>query len=638
MSIETEIWEKVKSYGGLYSRYEVSSEGQIRNSENGHILTPQLHDGYYHVRLTSPFGSRTCRLHKLVAETFLGPRPEKHDVNHKDGNKLNNRVDNLEYCTRSENVAHAYKNGLNKLTSSVKIVETGETYNSINECARAIDGSSKNIALCLNPKYQRNTHKGYHFEIVEQTELSTAPRLIRVIETGEIYNSVRECAREIGGNHYNILQAIEHDRPYKDLHFEFLDKPKKGEIKRKTDFLYDYQLDAVYRMRTGCILNGGVGSGKSRTSLFYYFKECGGWIDSETGYVRMTNPKDLVIITTAQKRNLKEWEEEFGPFLITTNPEVAYYDHKVIVDSWNNLGKYADIKDAFFIFDEDRVTGKGVWVKHFLKIAKNNDWIILSATPGDSWPEYEAVFVANGFFKTRTEFRNEHLIYTNYAGFPQLKGYRNETRLIRLRDRILVDMDFNRKTNAHHIDIPCKYDTTMYKEAVRTRWDPFKNEPVQQASSMCYVLRRIVNSDESRQAAVLELLENHPKSIIFYNHDHELEILKSIAYPEGTEVAEYNGHIHQPVPDGDKWVYLVNYSAGNAGWNCIKTNCIIFYSQNYSYKIMQQSAGRIDRLNTKFVDLYYYHLKSKSGIDLAISKALKEKKKFNERKFTGWDK
>lgn len=403
-------------------------------------------------------------------------------------------------------------------------------------------------------------------------------------------------------------------------------------------FLYDYQMDAVKNMRNGCILNGGVGSGKSRTSLFYYFKECGGWID-ENGYFPMSKPKNLVIITTAQKRNLMEWEHELTPFLLHPDPKThnTCMGNTILIDSWNNIKKYDSIVDAFFIFDEDRVTGSGAWVKSFLKIAQNNKWIILSASPGDNWQDYEAVFVANGFFANRTEFRREHLIVNTYGGFPQVTGYRAETRLIRLRERILIDMDFERSTIPHHETIFCNYDVAKYKDAMRRRWDPFKDEPIQQASGLCYVLRRIVNTDESRQAAVLQLLEDHPRAIIFYNHDHELDILKNIAYPEGTVIAEYNGHRHDALPESKRWVYLVNYTAGNAGWNCIKTNCIIFYSQNYSYKVMLQSAGRIDRLNTPYKDLYYYHLTSRSGIDLAISKALTAKKKFNERRFAKWD-
>ena len=404
-----------------------------------------------------------------------------------------------------------------------------------------------------------------------------------------------------------------------------------------TSFLRDYQLDAVKRMRTGCILNGGVGSGKSRTSIFYYFKENGGWLDRDK-VIPMKNPKDLIIITTAQKRNLNEWDEELVPFLLYPDKETrkTHYGNKVFIDSWNNIKKYDDIRDAFFIFDEDRVTGSGAWVKSFLKIAKYNDWIILSASPGDMWSDYEAVFIANGFFRNKTEFRNEHFVYSRFAKFPQVIAYRNETRLIRLRDRILVDMDFDRKTVPHHENIDCTYDKMKYRDVMRNRWDPYKNEPIQQAAGLCYVLRRIVNEDDSRQVALLELIEKHPKAIIFYNFDYELAILKKLAYPDGTKIAEYTGHVHQPLPTGDKWVYLVNYTAGNAGWNCIKTDTIIFYSQNYSYKVMLQSAGRIDRLNTPYTDLYYYHLKSRSGIDLAISKALAQKKKFNENRWCKW--
>ena len=399
-------------------------------------------------------------------------------------------------------------------------------------------------------------------------------------------------------------------------------------------FLYPYQMDAVQRMSDGCILCGGVGSGKSRTGLYYYFKEQGGRID-ENGYVDMKNPKDLYIITTAMKRDKCEWTGELSPFLLSPNPEVNYYKNKVLIDSWNNIKKYADVKDAFFIFDEQRVVGSGVWVKSFLKIAKSNNWILLSATPGDTWSDYIPVFLANGFYRNKTEFIREHVIYSRYSKFPKIDRYVNTGRLLRMRNMILVDMDFKRETVSHHEDVYCKYDICKYKDATRTRWDPYKNEPMQQASNLCYVLRRVVNEDESRQIALLETMENHPRAIIFYNFDYELEILKNLGYPKGTAIAEYNGHKHEPVPTTDKWVYLVQYTAGCEGWNCITTDTIIFYSQNYSYKVMQQAAGRIDRLNTPFSDLYYYHLKTRSGIDLAISKALANKKKFNETKWVG---
>lgn len=400
-------------------------------------------------------------------------------------------------------------------------------------------------------------------------------------------------------------------------------------------FLYDYQMDAVNKMRNGCILNGGVGSGKSRTGLYYYFKEQGGSIDPD--YIYMKKPKDLYIITTAMKRDSLEWEGELANFLISTNPEKnKTYGNKVIIDSWNNIKKYSDIQGAFFIFDEDRVTGSGVWVKAFLKIAKSNDWIILSATPGDTWQDYIPVFIANGFYKNKTEFTREHIIYSRFTKYPKIDRYINTGRLIRLRNRILIDMDFTRHTIPHHEDMYCKYDISKYKNVTRTRWDPYKNEPIQQASGLCYVLRRIVNEDESRQTALLELFEKHPKMIVFYNFDYELDILKGLYYGENVEIAEWNGHKHQPVPSGEKFIYLVQYNAGAEGWNCIRTDTIVFYSQNYSYKVMQQASGRIDRLNTPYRDLYYYHLKSRSGIDLAISRALSQKKKFNENKFIKW--
>lgn len=403
-------------------------------------------------------------------------------------------------------------------------------------------------------------------------------------------------------------------------------------VKKKQPFLYDFQMEAVQKAFKGCILNGQVGTGKSRTGLFVYHKENGGWID-ENGFVPMKNPKDLYIITTAMKRDKHEWDGELAWYRLSTNPKTNYYPNKVIVDSWNNIEKYVDVKNAAFIFDEDRVTGSGKWVKCFLKIAKSNWWIILSATAGDVWLDYWAVFVANGFYKNKTEFIREHVVYTNYGNYPKVDRYVNTQRLMRLRNRILIDMVYEKHTRPHHEDVYCDYDIPLYKDTMRKRWDPYRDEPIQQASSLCYILRRIVNTHGSRQVRLLELLEDHPKAIIFYNFDYEREILLNLGYDDGTEIAEWSGHAHQPIPTGDKWIYLVQYTAGCEGWNTITTNTIIFFSQNYSYKVMTQAAGRIDRLNTKFVDLYYYHLKSRSGIDLSISKALKEKRRFNEQRW-----
>ncbi len=404
----------------------------------------------------------------------------------------------------------------------------------------------------------------------------------------------------------------------------------------KKPFLYPHQEQAVKRMFTGCILNGGVGSGKSRTGLYYYFTRYGGSVPPD--YKPMKNAPDLYIITTARKRDTMEWEDELHWFLLSIHPEHNKLNgNNIIIDSWNNIQKYSGVSDAFFIFDEDRITGSGAWVKAFLKIAKVNEWIVLSATPGDTWSDYIPVFIANGFYRNVTEFRQEHVVYARYAKFPKIDRYLNTGRLVRLRDRILIDMDFERHTTRHHEDVFVNYDISMYKDAMRNRWDPFKDEPIEQAAGLCYVLRRIVNTADSRQMALLELFEKHPKMIVFYNFDYELDILKGLYYGEDVEIAEWNGHKHQPIPNGKRWVYLVQYTAGAEGWNCIRTDTIVFYSQNYSYKILEQSCGRIDRLNTPYTDLYYYHLKTRSGIDLAISKALKDKKKFNERKFTKWD-
>ena len=400
--------------------------------------------------------------------------------------------------------------------------------------------------------------------------------------------------------------------------------------------LRDYQLEAVQNLKTGCILNGGVGSGKSLTSLSYYYLQNGGDVGFLTGgdYIPMEDPPlDLYIITTARKRDTLEWEGELAHFLMSTHDDSTIYSHKIVVDSWNNIGKYKDVTDAFFIFDEQRVVGSGAWVKAFLKITKVNEWILLSATPGDTWTDYIPVFIANGFYKNKTEFMREHAVFARFSKFPKIEKFINTGRLLRQRRMILIDMDFKRETVQHHEDIYVQYDLPTYKDVMKRRWDIWKDEPIINASGLCYALRKIVNTDESRSVKLLEIFESHPKMIVFYNFDYELEILRHLYYGEDVVVAEWNGHKHEPVPTACQWVYLVQYTAGAEGWNCISTDTIVFFSQNYSYKIMHQSAGRIDRLNTPYTDLYYYHLKSRSGIDLAIAKALNSKKKFNESSF-----
>ena len=390
-------------------------------------------------------------------------------------------------------------------------------------------------------------------------------------------------------------------------------------------FLYPYQYDAVKSMHNGCILNGGVGSGKSRTSLYYFWSKNGGDMDP---YREPSVNQQLVIITTAMKRDTHEWEHELSLF--------GEGKIDAIIDSWNNIKKYTDIKGAFFIFDEQRVVGYGAWTKAFLKIAKSNEWILLSATPGDTWSDYIPVFIANGFYKNKTDFSNQHIIWNHQCTFPKIDRYVDTGILLRQRESLLVDMNFKRPTVAHHIDVECSYDKAQYKNTMKERWDPFKNEPIAQASGLCYVLRKIVNSDDSRIEATINLLREKKRAIIFYNFNYELDALRNALNDLGYAYSERNGQCHEKIPNGDEWAYLVQYSAGAEGWNSTETDTIIFYSLNYSYKIMAQAAGRIDRLNTPYTDLYYYHLKSFASIDIAIAKAIDNKRIFNAMRWVPW--
>ncbi|MDF2800248.1 MAG: hypothetical protein K0S61_151 [Anaerocolumna sp.] len=400
--------------------------------------------------------------------------------------------------------------------------------------------------------------------------------------------------------------------------------------------LYNYQKEAVNKLKSGSILCGGVGSGKSRTSLAYYFiKECQGEIkiNGKGEFGEMKKPKDLYIITTAKKRDSLEWEQECAPFMISTKSQLSISGVKVVVDSWNNITKYKNIKNSFFIFDEQRLVGSGAWVKTFLKIVKVNRWILLSATPGDTWGDYIPVFVANNFYKNRTEFLRRHAVYNRFTKYPKVEKYIEVSHLCKLRDSIIVTMHYERPTISHNEIINVKYDKELLDKVYIKRWNIFKNKPINSIGELGYLMRKVVNSDSSRLEAIKDILQKHRKIIIFYNFDYELEMLKILGESLNTKTHEWNGHIHQTVPDDNTWLYLVQYTAGAEGWNCITTNAIIFYSQNYSYKIMVQSAGRIDRLNTPFKELYYYHLISNSVIDLAISKSLKNKKNFNMIKF-----
>ena len=354
----------------------------------------------------------------------------------------------------------------------------------------------------------------------------------------------------------------------------------------------------------------------------------------------MKNPKDLYIITTAKKRDSLEWDKELAPFLLTTNPEKSIYNHKIVIDSWNNIGKYISVKNSFFIFDEQRLVGSGAWVKSFYKIVdakgtehNGNNWLLLSATPGDVWSDYIPVFVANHFYKNKTEFTRRHAVYNRFSKFPKIDRYIDIWRLERLRDSILVDIPVNKKTVRHYENVIVDYDKIIFDTVMKDRWNVYENEPIRDRAQFGYILRKVVNQNQARVDAVYDIFKRHKKLIIFYNFNYELEMLEQMCMDCEILYSQWNGYKHQPLPEGNEWIYLVQYTAGAEGWNCIRTDTIIFYSQNYSYRTTIQASGRIDRLNTPFTDLYYYHLKSRAGIDLAISKALKNKRNFNERMF-----
>lgn len=386
--------------------------------------------------------------------------------------------------------------------------------------------------------------------------------------------------------------------------------------------LWPNQEEVLGRLKNGSVLCAEPGAGKSRVALAYYFtKVCGGTLD----FKMPDSFVPLYIITTARKRDTGDWGRECAPFLIP--------DEVVTVDSWNKVQQYQDIQNAFFIFDEQRVRGYGPWSKAFIKISRANKWIMLSATPGDVWLDYIPVFIANGFYKNKTEFITRHVVYDPYSKYRAVKYYLDEKTLLRNRNSILVDMPNERETIQNHETIPVEYDRDLYKMVARRRWDIYKDEPVQSASSLCLVLRRVVGSDPRRVSTVESLLMDHPKTIIFYNYDYELELLRELCFKMGRAFAEWNGHKHQEIPKEDKWVYLNQYIAGSEAWNCIETDTIIFYSDSYSYSQMVQAAGRIDRANTEFKDLYYYHLRSSAPIDRAVARALEKKKDFNEKGF-----
>jgi hypothetical protein len=401
--------------------------------------------------------------------------------------------------------------------------------------------------------------------------------------------------------------------------------------------LYSHQIDAIRRMHNGCILCGGVGTGKSRTSLAYVYSCALEGNLKINGYGTWTpprKPRDLYVITTAKKRDSFEWEREMVPFGLSTDQKICAGKIKVIIDSWNNIQKYKKVYGAVFIFDEQRVVGGGAWVKTFLKIARANKWILLTATPGDTWKDYIPVFIANGFYKSRTEFNTLHVAFKPFMNYPVIDHYVNEGVLLKHRRDILIVMeDMPNRAKKVNFKLICQYDKEKYKRVFKDRWDIYDDCPIEETGKLFYLLRKVVNEDSSRLAKVKQLMIENPKTIIFYNFTYELHALREIAKELKYDIGEWNGEVHSEVPASNRWVYLCQYTAAAEGWNCITTDTIIFYSQNYSYKTTAQAAGRIDRLNTPFKELHYYYLRSPAPIDLAIQKSLSQKKDFNEKIF-----
>lgn len=375
--------------------------------------------------------------------------------------------------------------------------------------------------------------------------------------------------------------------------------------------LYEHQEAAIEKLSNGKILWGGVGTGKTITALAYAVK-------------KETN-RDIYVITTARKRDEKDWEGD-AAYLRANGTNVTIK----AVDSWNNIAKHQGISGALFILDEQRLVGSGSWVKSFLKIAKQNHWILLSATPGDSWMDYVPVFVANGFYANKTEFQREHVVFASWSKFPKIERYLGTQKLARLRAEVLVEMPFDRETMRTHIPVEVEYDVELFNRVWKDRWHVYESRPLRDVGEMFLVARTVTNSHKSRVEAVRRILQEHPRLIVFYSFDYELEALRVLS--EEVTVAEWNGHFHQPVPDCESWVYLVQYMAGSEAWNCVATDTIVFYSQTYSYKQDEQAQGRIDRLNTKYRVLKYYRLKSKSPLDLAIGKSLARKEDFQPKR------
>lgn len=381
--------------------------------------------------------------------------------------------------------------------------------------------------------------------------------------------------------------------------------------------LMENQLDVIDRLGNGKILYGGVGAGKSATILEYY--------------MRNEAPRHIYVITTAKKRDSLDWEKEAGWFGISTDPTLSVAG-TLVVDSWNNIDKYLDVEEAFFILDEQRLIGGGMWVNSFYEIARKNRWVLLTATPGDVWKDYAPVFIANGYYKNISDFRRQHVVYAPRVRYPKISYYINTDKLEYLRNEVLVEMPYwgENKRWPNWLDVG--HDKEMFDLVWKKRWNPYESQPIKDAAELFRLARRVVNEDPSRIEMIRQLFTMcHDKIVIFYNFNYELDLLRKLG--NEIEIGEWNGHKKEPIPKTEKWLYLVQYQSGAEGWNCTETNAMIFYSMTSSWKNFEQAQGRIDRMNTLFQQLYYYIFVSNTPIDKAIKRSLEAKKHFNERRF-----
>lgn len=414
---------------------------------------------------------------------------------------------------------------------------------------------------------------------------------------------------------------------------------RKGNALTMTVTYRPEQIQAVRQLQNGSILAGGVGSGKTLTSLAWYLTSvCNAASFKKGGSLAKKKVKGsptLYVITTAKKRDSLEWEEEAARLGLSTDPDCSFTGSAIVVDSWNNIGKYSDREHAVFFFDEQRASGSGRWVKEFLKITRKNTWLLLSATPGDVWMDYLPVFMAHGFFRTRTEFMEDHVIFDRFAKYPKVKRYIGEAKLQRLRRSILVEMPVERHTTRERETVYCDYDRDLYKWVVKNRMDPWTEEPLRDAGGVCRILRKVVSDNDWRSEQAKRILAGNERVIVFYNYNYELDRILAVAESLGLPTAQWNGHRHDAIPAEPRWVYICQYTSAAEGWNCTSTDTVLFWSLNYSWRVTEQCEGRIDRLNTPYSRLKYYFLESDSSIDKAVRRSLSSKKVFNERAFVG---